>query len=497
MNYRLVSQYLGVMLLLLAGAMGVCLGISYMLPSDTGYSDERSLWGWKISMAVTSMCGVTMWWIGRRRSSKSNSTLLRKDAAGTVGLGWLLCCLFGALPYLFCEPRFSLAEALFESVSGLTTTGATMIDDTGVLPHTILLWRSLAQWMGGMGILAMFVLLSASLGASGKNLFRTESSMHTNEVLGATMRKGARWLWELYVFLTLVCVLGLWALGMTPFQAVNHGMTTVATGGFSTENTSITSFGVGVQLWMMTFMVIGGLSFPLIVALVRKRDWKLLKRHEESWVFVGILIVTFALIVAIRLSESDWGETWVRETVATGFNVISMGTSAGFSVGDYDQWPPLSKGILLFLMLVGGCAGSTTGGLKVSRLILWLKTMRTEIRKPFRPHLVIYHKLNGRVVPPGASGQLLVVLTSAVAISAIGSFILIALEPDKSIDGSVSAVLACVSNVGPAFHEFGPTDHYGALSPPSMVLLSFIMILGRLEYVALLVLLSRQIWRPY
>ena len=497
MNYRLVSQYLGVMLLLLAGAMGVCLGISYVLPSGTGFSDDRSLQGWGISVVITSLCGGAMVWMGRRRPAKSDLVLLRKDAAGTVGLGWVLCCLFGSLPYLFCEPRFRLSEALFESVSGLTTTGATMITDIPALPHTILLWRSLTQWMGGMGILAMFVLLSASLGAGGKSLFRTESSMHTNEVLGVTMRKGARWLWQLYVSLTLICGLGLWALGMTPFQAVNHGMTTVATGGFSTENTSITSFGIGIQLWMMVFMFIGGFSFPLIVTLIRKRQWPLLKRHEESWVFVGIVMVTFSVILAIRLAGSSWGPNWLEETVGTGFNVISLATSAGFSVGDYDLWPPLSKGLLLFLMLIGGCAGSTTGGLKVSRLILWLKMMRTEIRKPFRPHLVIYHKLNGRVVPPGAAGHLLVVLTSAVAISALGSFILIALEPDKSIDGSVSAVLACVSNVGPAFHEFGPTDHYGALSPPSMVLLSFLMILGRLEYVALLVLLSRQLWRPY
>ncbi len=188
---------------------------------------------------------------------------------------------------------------------------------------------------------------------------------------------------------------------------------------------------------------------------------------------------------------------FVDGAIETVFNVVSIATTTGFVIGDYDSWPVLTKGLILFLMLVGGCAGSTAGGLKVSRLLLWFKMLRIEIRRTFRPKETVSLRLNGRPVPDSARGQLFVILSSAVAAIAVSSFILVALEPDKSVDGCVSAVITSVSNVGPAFNEFGPTQNFASLSNPGMILLSLLMILGRLEYVALLALFSRTLWKKF
>ena len=496
MNFRLVYKHLGVILFLLSGAMVFCLGLSYVISPGPGHSNEIEPVGWIISTAITAVGASVLIILGRKGEK---SMMLRKDAIGLVGIGWLTCCLFGSLPFLFCKTGLSYSQALFESVSGLTTTGATVFSDLTEAPKSIVIWRSMSEWMGGMGILAMFILVSASLGAKGKSLFRAESSMHSTDVVGTTMRQTARWLWMLYISLTIVCGIGLWLLGMTGFQAINYAMTTAATGGFGTENDSVSGFGIPIRIWIMIFMIIGAISFPLYLALLRgrARGMKLLREHEETWKYLGLVLVAVCLLFLIRILSHDVSAPWFPAFIDTSFNAVSVATSTGFSVGDYDSWPSLAKGIILGLMIVGGCAGSTSGGLKISRLILLIRVVRNEIRRVFRPHLVKNIKLNGQIVPQSALGQLLVIFASAVTAAALGSYILIGIEPNISADGCASAVVSCLSNIGPAFGEFGPTENYASLSSPSLVLLSGLMILGRLEYVAVLVLLSRQLWKRY
>lgn len=469
--------------------------MGYLLPPGKGHSAEKALTGWEVSIAVTLAGGVVLFFIGR---NEKDAAILRRDAIGTVAIGWLVCSAFSALPYLFCAPRLSVPESLFESISGLTTTGASVFGDLSVLPETIFLWRSLTQWIGGMGILAMFVLVLSSLGANGRSLYLTESSAHMKDLTGAQIRKTVRSLWSLYFVLTILCALGLWSAGMTLFQSVNHAMTTVSTGGFGTEADSINGFGVGVRIWMIAFMLICGVSFPLYLALIRRgRSWANLRRHEETWVFLAIVVIASIALIADRTMARDSSASGVTGCIETVFNAVSIATTTGYVVGDYDGWPALAKGLILFLMVVGGCSGSTAGGLKVSRLILWLKTLRIEIRRAYRPNEQMKLLLNGRSVPEGTRGQLSVVIVSAAAAIAVGSYILVGLEPEMSVDGCVSAVISCVSNIGPAFNEFGPTDDFASLSSSSMVLLSFLMILGRLEFIAVLVLFSRTLWRKY
>ena len=495
MNLHIVSRNIGFMLVLLAVAMGACLGLGYVLPPGAGHSAEKALNGWEISMAITTLSGIILIRAGR---CAKEMRILRRDAVGIVGLGWFVCSAFGSLPYLLCEPGLGFAEAYFEAVSGLTTTGASVFSDLASLPETVLMWRSLTQWIGGLGILAMFVLILSGPGVSSRSLFGGESSANLSEFSGVPIRKTARSLWMLYTAFTIVCALGLWALGMTPFQAINHALTTTSTGGFGTEGDSLNGFGNPVRIWVIFFMVICGISFPLyLVMLGGGRDWKTLRSHDETRWFLLLIAAASAFLIIVRwLSGSLTGDP-VSDFVETVFNVASISTTTGYAVGDYDTWPVLAKGVILFLMLIGGCAGSTSGGLKVSRMLLWFRMLRIEVRRAFRPNETVPLRLNGRTAPRGTRGQVFLILTSAAAVVAVASFVLAGLEPDLSVDGCASAVLSCACNVGPAFNEFGPAHNFGSLTPPSLVLLSLVMVLGRLEYVAVLALFSRTLWKRF
>ncbi len=494
MNTRLVAHSLGILLLLVAAAMTACFLGGYLLPAGDGHSAETAVGGWGLAIGLTVLAGGGLFTFGRRARADS---ILRKDAIGIVGLAWFVCGTFAALPYVLCEPHLPISEAFFEGVSGLTTTGATVINQLSELPKTILLWRSLTQWLGGMGILAMFVLVLSSLGASGMTIFRAETSAHGQDLSGATLRQMARWLWLFYITLTLICFLGMWSLGMTPFQAINHAMTTVATGGFSTEETSFNGFGNGLKLWTILFMFLCGISLPLYIALIRKRSWQPLKKNEEAKVYASLLSVFCVIAISKRLYSADFASPWLDEAINTVFNVVSIMTSTGYASSDYNLWPPAAKGLLLFAMVIGGCAGSTSGGLKVSRILLFVRMLRIEVSRVYRPNQVVVLKLNGHPVPDGSRGQTFVILTAGAAIMAFSGYFMLAFEPGHSADGCLSAVISCLTNVGPAFKEFGPMENFSELTPFSKVLLPLLMIVGRLEYLAVLALFSKGLWRHY
>ena len=496
MNVRLVSRSLGILLLLLGAAMAVCFLVGSVLPVSADHNGETGLAGWWIAIAITLAGGGLLFSIGRRTRK---DRILRKDAIGIVGLAWFVCSFFAALPYALCQPGLPPSQALFEGVSGLTTTGATLIGDLHSLPKTLLLWRSLTQWLGGIGILAMFVLVLSGLGASGLTLFRTETSAHGQDLAGTTMRNMVQWLWSLYLALTVVCAMGMRLLGMDTFQAINHAMTTVATAGFGTENTSFATegFGIPLKLWTALFMFLSGISLPLYIAIIRRRRLDVVKQHEETWVFVGILLAMLAVAAASRRWSENFSGPWLEESVNTLFNVVSILTTTGYAASDYNLWPPLAKALILCAMIVGGCAGSTAGGLKVSRILLWLRMVRMEIGRIYRPNEVVVLKLNGHHVPSTARGQIFVILTTATALIVFGSALLISLESDRSAIGCISAVIACLMNIGPAFAEFGPSSNYAGLSAASNLLLPALMVIGRLEYFAVLALFSKNLWRRY
>jgi len=480
------------MVLLLGIAMGLCVVLSLVVPPEGGHDGGLELGGWVISLSVALGLGTILWTVGwiLRKKKVENQVMRQREAIALVGVGWVTCSIVASLPYILCAPYVSFSFALFEGVSGLSTTGASIFPDIASLPPSILIWRSLTEWVGGMGILAMFVVILSGASVSSKTLIGTESSMSNSDL--SSLRQTMRLLWLLYFGFTLVCGIGLKLLGMSTFQALNHALTCVSTGGFSTENSSITEFSTPIKAWIILFMVLGAITFPFYLALKRMKFAELRQRFEEVWWFLGILF----LVCLTLILERSFGQ--LNESVINiCFNVTSFFTSTGYYSGDYNSWTRLATGFLILFMITGGCSGSTAGGLKLSRIILWWRYIQRGIQQTFRPKLVLPIKLNDRTVPDTAFGQLFLVLTLFGFFAITGTIVLQLLEPGQTLMASLSTVISCLGNIGPVFGEMSAADGFANTTSASKFLFIILMILGRLEYIALLVLFTRQLWKKY
>lgn len=490
MNYRLVGRVLGLLLLLLGGMMSLCLLYAYL--AGTRATGLDALEGLSISTAVTLVTGMGMWWLGR----SAGSSMLRRDAIAVVGLGWLVCAFFGALPYQLCEPRLDFADAYFESMSGFTTTGASVIEDLDRYPRSILMWRSLTQWLGGLGILVLFVALLSYLGVGSKALFRHESSAKSGEGLQARIHDVAGRLWAIYVGLSLICFLGMLGLGMDEYDALVHTFTTISTGGFSPYNDSIGFFdNPWLEIWIMIMMISGSISFMLYAWLLQGRvdRWR---KEEETKFYLGFLVAV-VVIVALDLSFLGAYPSFVENLRASAFQVVSIMTTTGYVTEDYDEWPAFSRMLLLLLMFMGGCAGSTAGGIKVGRLLLFFRVVKQELIGTFRPNQVIVLHLNGSVADDALKGQAVFLVALAFVITGIATAIVSLLEPSLDILSSLAAVVATLFNIGPGMGSVGPANNYADLGDPTLIILSLMMVLGRLEFFAILVLFLPSLWRKY
>jgi trk system potassium uptake protein TrkH len=344
-----------------------------------------------------------------------------------------------------------------------------------------------------MGILAMFVVVLSGMTSSSKTLIGAESSLSNTDL--ASLRQTMRRIWLLYLGFTIVCGLGLWGMGLTPFQAVNHGLTAVATGGFGTENTSVAGapFGTASKIWLMVFMILGAISFPFYLTMMKRKWNDLREKFEEVYWFLGIVgIASLVLLIQHFLGGFDGARP-----VDIVFNVISIGTSTGYVSSDFDEWSRLAVGVLVLLMVVGGCSGSTVGGLKVSRIIMWVRFLKSGLHHTFRPKMVEPIKLNGRKVQDGAFEQLFLVISMFGFFAIMGTFVLQLLEPAQSLKGSLSAVISCLGNMGPALADMGGAEGFAQAGVATKVFFAILMILGRLEYIAFVVLFSRQLWKRY
>ncbi len=478
--------------MLLGMSMGACFVLGEFIPTNRPAAAEVNHIGWWRSIMITVAVGLVAYGVGKYKlKDKENLRILRREAITVVGLGWILCSIFAALPHFFCVEGMTYDRAIFESCSGLTTTGSTIYPSVESLSPTTLLWRSLTQWMGGMGILGAFLLIFSGE-TKGKTLLSFESSIHGADLSSTDLRTAMRKLWQIYSVLTITCILGLAMMDMSLFQAINHGMTATATAGFGTENDSISGFSNQVKSWLIVFMLLCGISFPLYIAILRKKDLGVLKRHEETRVY--LIIIAIASIILIANQQLCKSNSCVIDAI---FNSVAILTTTGFVVGDYESWPVISKQVIMLLMIIGGCSGSTSGGLKVSRVLLWMRAMKNEIIRGFRPNEVLKLKMNGKAIHPEVIRSVYVVVSIAVFFFFTGSMLIVLLEPNISVIGCTSAVLACICNIGPAFAEFGPTDNFSQLSSPSLIILSGLMVLGRLEFIAVLVLFSRRLWRKY
>jgi len=418
--------------------------------------------------------------------------ITRKEGVLFVVLAWLTAVFIGALPYWFSPNFTGLTDAFFESMSGYTTTGATILTDIEGLPASLLFWRALTHWLGGMGIIVLGIAILPLLGAGGTALYRAEFSGARSEKLKPRIAETAMALWKIYAGFTLAEYVALRFAGMGPFDAVCHSFATMATGGFSTRAASIEAYGSPlIEYIIILFMLIAGINFTLHYRFLVKREIKVFFADSEgrAYLLIGLactIAVTITLLLTLDRSLAD-------SFRLAAFQVVSIMTTTGFSSTDFELWAPFAQFLLLGLMFVGGCTGSTAGGMKVSRIMLLRQVVAREFRRLTERRGVFSVWKDGRAVQESTISSLLNLVYLALIVNFSACLILTATGVDLLT--TVAAVTASMFNIGPGFGDVGATDNYGHLPGLAKWTLSFCMLAGRLEFYTALVIFSRSFWR--
>ena len=435
--------------------------------------------------AIVMVLGLLM----IRYGGEAPTKLSHRDGFLIVALAWLILSLLGAVPFWTTGTVTSVVDALFESASGLTTTGATVLSGLDNLPRSILFWRSMQEWLGGMGIIVLAVAVMPLLGVGGMQLFKAETPGPVKDKLTARVTETAKLLWYLYLGMTVVCGFTYWLAGMTPFDAINHAMCTVAIGGFSTHDASFGYYHeVPLQLAAVFFMIFAGINFTLhFAAALHGFSLRTYLQDEEFKTYI-IWIATMLVLITAMIA---W--TGQDELIHVIFNVVSIATTTGFAVSDYSLWPPGATMLLLMTMFVGACAGSTGGGMKVVRILLLFRQGMREIRRLVHPHGVIHVKMGSHRI----SSKVTEALWGFAVLFIVCYIIVATLLAFSGVDmvTSFTAAAACITNTGPGFGAVGPAGTYADLPEMAKSVLIFGMILGRLEIYTFFVMLVPEFWR--
>ncbi len=525
MNFRLLSRTLGIICLLFSIAM--LFSLPWAHPS-LGWRKHLDLpvgptfeWQGFLALLGSSLIAATvggaLYLAGREAKGQQ---LFRKEAMATVGLSWVLATILGALPYLLSGTHsapnvpISIVDALFESQSGFSTTGATILtdlEDPQLVPHCILFWRSSTHFLGGLGIVVLLVAILGQ-GAGGKAMMRAEITGPTKDSQFSRMQKTASVFASIYILLNLILAILYWLCGMSLFDALCHAFGTLATGGFSTYNASLGHFESSlIEYITIVFMILAGTNFALLLFVsIGKPDrmW-----NDPEWrVYIAILLLVSAGVFGFGWWSQDFPDvsSAVRDSL---FQVVSIMTTTGYGTHNYDQWNNFGRGVLILLMFVGGCAGSTGGGMKVIRHVLLAKILRLELELSYHPRVVRPLRLGNLTIDDSSLRKhILVYFGLVAAIFACSWLVLITIEPDrqwlstsravaagdlldqKLID-CASAIAATLHNIGPGYGVIGPTENYADFAPWSKLLFVFLMMLGRLEMFSILVLFVPAFWR--
>lgn len=412
-----------------------------------------------------------------------------REAFATVTFSWTAVALVGALPYLFSGSILHPVGALFESVSGFTTTGSTVLTDIEAVAPGILLWRSVTQWLGGMGFIVLGVAILPYLGVGGMQLFRLESPGPTADRLRPRIRETAKLLWAVYAGLTALLVALFLVGGMTLFDAVNHAFTTMPTGGFSTRNASLGAFSPYIQWVTIVFMYLAGTSFTLHYRTLG-RGPKAYVRDTEWRLYTGIILVGALIVTPLIWSPGVSFGRAVRDAL---FQVVSIVTTTGYGTADYALWAPAAQIVLFLFFFLGGMAGSTAGGMKMIRVLLVLKHAGLEIRKQLHPRAVFVPKVAGRAIPENVMLNVLGFMFIYMMLFGLGTFAMAAMG--LSLPAAAGAAATAVSNVGPGLAEVGPVENFAILPWEGQLILTFLMLVGRLEIYTVLLLFHPGLWR--
>ncbi len=482
-----VFYLIGRILLILAAAMLLPLLSALLFRQDDALA-------FALSAAVTGSLGALLLWLCRGYRRKS---MHLRESFLLVSSVWLLAGFCGALPYQFygCFPDF--AGCLFESVSGFTTTGSSALVDIEELPRGLLLWRSMTHWLGGAGIVLLFVAL-AQKDSSGEafSLYKAEYSAGAafSERLAVRIEDNAKLIFYVYLALSLLCTLTLLLCGMDLFDAVNHAMSTVSTGGFSTKNASIAAYDSPVTEWAVgLFLVLSSINFSLFYLLLIRRRWQDVVKEDELRAYLAVVAAATLLITLDLLRNGYYGDQIPTALRQAFFQVAGIISTGGFITDNYDLWPSLSRGILFLLLFAGGCSGSTASGVKFSRWVIGGKAIGQSLSTLIRPDLVSSVRYNGRRLTPELLHRVLVFLLLYLVLSAAGSLLLM-------ISGlpwmeAVAAAVSSIGNVGPGQGATGPAGNYAGLTGFAKIVSSFLMLAGRLEIYTVLALFVPAIWK--
>jgi trk system potassium uptake protein TrkH len=478
MNYRMIARLLAIILLIVAVLMVPALVISLAM------GEPETAWGFGITLALMLILSILL-----RLLKPQRQTMFARLGFVVVSLAWILVSMLGALPFYISRSIPSYIDCLFETVSGFTTTGASILTDVESLPKGLIYWRSFTHWIGGMGVLVF--LLAISPLASGDSLFimRAESPGPQVSKLVPRTRQSARILYEIYIAMTVVQIILLLAGGMSAFDAVTIAFGTAGTGGFAIRNDSMMSYSPYIQ-WVVTiFMVLFGVNFGLYY-LMLQRSYRKIVKNEELRFYIGILVASTAVITLFIAKSYDGVQNSIRHAA---FQVASIMTTTGYATTDFDRWPEVCRALLIILMIVGASAGSTGGGIKCSRVLILFKTMKQEVKKILHPNTVSNIRVDGELIMPETVRQTFVFLGLYASI-ALFSVLLISLD-GFSLETNMSAVMACINNIGPGLSMVGPMGNYSQFSNASKIVLTLNMLLGRLEIFPLVIMVFPSIWK--
>ncbi|MBN1102385.1 MAG: TrkH family potassium uptake protein [Deltaproteobacteria bacterium] len=465
------------------------LGISASLPLAVSFfygdGSANALW---ISMLVTCGTGLLLYLAA---GADRETHLSHRDGVAIVTFGWLAAGLVGALPFMLSGAIPNFTDAYFESISGFTTTGASILNNIEKVPQGILFWRSLIQWLGGMGIIVLSIAILPFLGVGGMQLYKAEIPSPVVDKLKPRISDTAKVLWKVYILLTVFQILFLLGGGMSLFDAVCTTFSTMPTGGFSPKNASIAHYrSVYIDTVIVVFMLLAGMNFSLHYRFI-KGDWKSFHRDSECRGFLAVVAVV-TLVITFELYATAYDSLGKAFRYAV-FQVSSIITTTGFVTADFDQWPALSKILLVLCMFLGGMAGSTGGGIKTMRVILLAKQAYQEMFRISHPHAVTAVKLGGKPVPPEVMSGIWGFTFLFLGLFAASTLVVAAMGLD--LVSAVSAVATCICNTGPGLGSVGPSLNYLAVPLPGKWILMFCMLAGRLEIYTVIVLLTPEFWR--
>jgi trk system potassium uptake protein TrkH len=482
-NFKVVGFILGVLLIIEGAFMIIAAPVS-------GFYGDKDWIFIFLAAFVTSLSGFILWAFFR----VCNKSVGKREGYLIVTFGWIVFSIFGALPFYFSGSIPSYTDAFFETISGFTTTGASILNGDQIenLSHGLLLWRSMTQWLGGMGIIVLSLVILPVLGIGGMQLFVAEVPGPTPDKLHPRVKETAKRLWGVYMLITLAEIILLWIGEMDLFDAVNHSFTTMATGGYSTKGASIGHFQTGyVHYIISVFMIIAGINFSLAYLAMHLKFKPIWKNEELRW-YLGF-IIGFTLIITIVLIANNPGESYEKIFRDSLFQVASITTTTGFATVDFLTWIPSAWVILLVLMFFGGSAGSTGGSIKIVRIVLLLKNGFLELKRLIHPNAIILVRFDKQAVNQQVITNVLAFVSVYIIITAISVLVISFIGHD--LETSLGAVAATLGNIGPGIGKVGPSFNYAFFSDFGKWFLSFLMLIGRLELFTVLVLFTSAFWK--